>query len=278
MNNIKKQFNQKFDKKRLSNTQEINIKNKIINGYKKKQKNKTIFLSLILIFNIILISTGITYGKEIKDYVTNMYIKVYTEKNNEGEDIQKLKIMSNLVTELNYDANLTEPKCASGINLFENTPINKECLPMYTYEELEKELDIKLLKNDLFKKNSFILTNMQKKDDKIASMTLTMGNTLVEDEDKESSASYVVYTINIRTKYNDNINNELNHGNYTEDTIPKYKIDNLNTVAYGIEYGRRRSIYFDYDNIMYSFSFNPNVASRDNPDDEVQKILDSFHY
>lgn len=73
--------------------------------------------------------------------------------------------------------------------------------------------------------------------------------------------------------YSEKDNGELNHGNYTDKTIPKYEIENLNTVAYGIEYGKRRTIYFDYDNIVYSFTMNPSLEVRDNPDEEVRRIL-----
>lgn len=277
MNKLNENFNNAFKNVKLSKDKSNDLKALIITGYKKRKRNKRIILSVFIILNIALVSTGITYAKEIKEMVTSIFTRAYTIKNNDGEEIQKLKIMSNVIKELNYDANLSEPKCQTGINSFENKPINEDCFSMYTYEELESELGIKLLKNDLFKRNKFILSRIQRNEGKIADISLEMGNVFINNKENLNS-SLVNYNIYIHTKYREDNNGELNHGNYTEETIPKYKIDKLNTIAYGIEYGRRRVIYFDYDNIMYSFSMSPSIEVRDNPDKEVQRILDAFHY
>lgn len=70
-----------------------------------------------------------------------------------------------------------------------------------------------------------------------------------------------MWLLAILNRYSENDYGELNHENYTDKTIPKYEIENLNLVAYGIEYGKRRTIYFDYDNIVYSFSMNPSLEA-----------------
>ena len=49
-------------------------------------------------------------------------------------------------------------------------------------------------------------------------------------------------------------------------------------MAYGIEYGRRRSVYMEYDDVLYSFTLNPGADYHNKSDEEVQKILDGFHY
>ncbi len=278
MKKLNDSFNNTFDNVSLSKEKLNDLNIKILKGYKKRKREKRIILSVILLLNIMLISTGVVYANEIKEIFTNLFTKTYTEKGDNGEELQKLKIMFNTVKELNYDANLKEPRCETGINTFENVPLNKDCLSMYTYEELEKKLDIKLLKNDLFKRDKFILTRLERKDNKISSLMLEMNNTLVGDKDEDSNSSMINFSIHIRTKYNENNKSEINHGNYNQDTMPKYKVDNLNTIAYGIEYGKRRQIYFEHDNVLYSFSLRPSLESRDNPDKEVQKILDAFHY
>ena len=56
-----------------------------------------------------------------------------------------------------------------------------------------------------------------------------------------------MWLLAILNRYSENDYGELNHENYTDKTISKYEIENLNLVAYGIEYGKRRTIYFDYD-------------------------------
>lgn len=135
MKKLNDSFNNTFDNVSLSKEKLNDLNIKILKGYKKRKREKRIILSVILLLNIMLISTGVVYANEIKEIFTNLFTKTYTEKGDNGEELQKLKIMFNTVKELNYDANLKEPRCETGINTFENVPLNKDCLSMYTYEE-----------------------------------------------------------------------------------------------------------------------------------------------
>lgn len=277
MNKINDRFNNTFDNIKLSKSQSNDLNQKIILGYKKRKRNKKIIFSVLVITSMILVGTGVTYANEIKEIVSSIFTKPYTEKVDDN-DVQKIKLKYNGVKKINYEANLKEP-IGGGIDSFNNEPIDKDSYSMYTYEELEKELGTKLLKNDLFKRDKFILETLEKKDGKIATISLYMTNVFMYDNKENKNVSFVSFNILIKTKYAERKeNSELNHGNYTDETIPKYKVGKLNTIAYGIEYGKRRRVYMEYDDVIYSFTLSTGADYRDKPDEEVQKILDGFHY
>ena len=275
MNKLNDRFNNTFDNIKLSKSQSNDLNQKIILGYKKR--NKKIIFSVLVITSMILVGTGVTYANEIKEIVTSIFTKSYTEKVDDN-DVQKIKLKYNGVKKINYEANLKEP-IGGGIDSFNNEPIDKDSYSMYTYEELEKELGIKLLRNDLFKRDKFILKRLEKKDGKIATIILYMTNVFKYDNKENKNVSFVSFNILIKTKYAERKeNSELNHGNYTDETIPKYKVNQLNTIAYGIEYGKRRRVYMEYDDVLYSFTLSTGADYHNKPDEEVQKILDGFHY
>lgn len=277
MNKINDCFNNTFDNIKLSKSQSYDLNQRIILGYKKRKRNKKIIFSLIMMFSILIIGTGIAYANEIKEIVTSIFTKSYTEKV-DGNDVQKIKLKYNGVKEINYNADLKEPT-GSGIDSLNNEPIDKDSYSMYTYEELEKELGIKLLRNDLFKRDKFILKTLEKKNGKISTISLYMTNVFKYDNKENKNVSFVSFNILIKTKYAESKeNSELNHGNYTDETIPKYKVGKLNTIAYGIEYGKRRRVYMEYDDVIYSFTLSPGADYYNKSDEEVQKILDAFHY
>lgn len=277
MNKLKEKYIDNISNIVLTDERNAYLRLETINRYKKRKRNKKIIFSLIMMFSILIIGTGITYAEEIKEIVTSIFTKSYTEKV-DGNDVQKIKLKYNGVKEINYNADLKEPT-GSGIDSFKNEPIDKDSYSMYTYEELEKELGIKLLKNDLFKRDKFILKTLEKNDGKIAIISLYMTNVFKYDNKENKNVSFVSFNILIKTKYAERKeNSELNHGNYTDETIPKYKVGKLNTIAYGIEYGKRRRVYMEYDDVIYSFTLSTGADYRDKPDEEVQKILDAFHY
>lgn len=277
MNKLKEKYIDNISNIVLTDERNDYLKLETINRYKKRKKKNKIIFSLIMIFSILIIGTGITYAEEIKEIVTSIFIKSYTEKIDNNE-VQKIKLKYNSVKKINYEADLKEPT-GSGIDSLNNEPIDKDSYSMYTYEELEKELGIKLLRNDLFKRDKFILKTLEKKNGKIATICLYMTNAFKYDNKENKNVSFVSFNILIKTKYAERKeNSELNHGNYTDETIPKYKVGKLGTMAYGIEYGKRRRVYMDYDDVLYSFTLSPGADYHNKPDEEVQKILDGFHY
>ena len=277
MNKLKEKYIDNISNIVLTDERNAYLRLETINRYKKRKRNKKVIFSLIMMFSILIIGTGIAYANEIKEIVSSIFTKSYTEKV-DGNDVQKIKLKYNGVKEINYNADLKEPT-GSGIDSFKNEPIDKDSYSMYTYEELEKKLGIKLLKNDLFKRDKFILKTLEKNDGKIATISLYMTNVFKYDNKENKNVSFVSFNILIKTKYAERKeNSELNHGNYTDETIPKYKVGKLNTIAYGIEYGKRRRVYMEYDDVIYSFTLSTGADYRDKPDEEVQKILDAFHY
>lgn len=277
MNKLKEKYIDNISNIVLTDERNDYLKLETINRYKKRKKKNKIIFSLIMIFSILIIGTGITYAEEIKEIVTSIFTKSYTEKIDNNE-VQKIKLKYNSVKKINYEADLKEPT-GSGIDSLKNEPIDKDSYSMYTYEELEKELGIKLLRNDLFKRDKFILKTLEKKNGKISTISLYMTNVFKYDNKENKNVSFVSFNILIKTKYAERKeNSELNHGNYTDETIPKYKVGKLNTMAYGIEYGKRRRVYMDYDDVLYSFTLSPGADYHNKPDEEVQKILDGFHY
>lgn len=277
MNKLNDSFTNTFDSIKLSKEKSNSLNKKIIFAYKQKRKKMKIIVSILAIASVLLVGSGIAYANEIKEIVSSIFTKSYTEKV-DGNDVQKIKLKYNGVKEINYNADLKEPT-GGGIDSLKNEPIDKDSYSMYTYEELEKELGTKLLKNDLFKRDKFILETLEKKDGKIATISLYMNNAFMYDNKENKNVSIVNFNILIKTKYAERKeNSELNHGNYTDETIPKYKVNQLNTIAYGIEYGKRRRVYMEYDDVVYSFTLSTGADYRDKPDEEVQKILDAFHY
>ena len=277
MNKLNDSFTNTFDSIKLSKEKSNSLNQKIIFAYKQKRKKMKIIVSILAIASVLLVGSGIAYAYEIKEIVSSIFTKSYTEKV-DNNDVQKIKLKYNGVKEINYNADLKEPT-GSGIDSFKNEPIDKDSYSMYTYEELEKKLGIKLLKNDLFKRDKFILKTLEKNDGKIATIGLYMTNVFKYDNKENKNVSFVSFNILIKTKYAERKeNSELNHGNYTDETIPKYKVGKLGTIAYGIEYGKRRRVYMEYDDVIYSFTLSPGADYRDKPDEEVQKILDGFHY
>ena len=277
MNKLNDSFTNTFDSIKLSKEKSNSLNKKIIFAYKQKRKKMKIIVSILAIASVLLVGTGIAYANEIKEIVTSIFTKSYTEKV-DGNDVQKIKLKYSGVKEINYNADLKEPT-GSGIDSFKNEPIDKDSYSMYTYEELEKKLGIKLLKNDLFKRDKFILKTLEKNDGKIATIGLYMTNVFKYDNKENKNVSFVSFNILIKTKYAERKeNSELNHGNYTDETIPKYKVNQLNTIAYGIEYGKRRRVYMEYDDVLYSFTLSTGADYHNKPDEEVQKILDGFHY
>ena len=100
MNKINDCFNNTFDNIKLSKSQSNDLNQRIILGYKKRKRNKKIIFSILVITSMILVGTGITYAEEIKEIVTSIFTKSYTEKIDNNE-VQKIKLKYNGVKKIN---------------------------------------------------------------------------------------------------------------------------------------------------------------------------------
>lgn len=276
MKNLNSRFTKTFNEMQLSSEKEDYLKEKIVSGYKKKKKRKNVILSVIIVFGILLVGTGITSAKDFKANLDKLIMKV--KVNQEGEPSNQILVRYDGGKKINNAANLSEPKCETGIDSILNKPIKEECLSMYSYDELESELDIKLLKSDLFKKNRFILSDLKREDSKITSLKLFMANVLTPDSIDEVYGSWIDMRILINTK-KVNIDDDKVDYNVedSENKFLKYYVKNLDSFAAGVKVGRIRMVYLVYDDVLYNFSIIPSGKARDNPDEEVMRILDSLH-
>lgn len=275
MNDLENQFKQHFDNISWSAEKEKKIKSGIISGYKNKQKKRKIIFSLIFSLSMVLLGTGITYAAEIKESINKIITNISKEKTNTGLTYVNYKIQSDARKELNYDAKLSEPMCTKFVDEFLGISKDDECYSTYTYESLEQILGIKILKNDLFKHNEFILKQLLREDGKISFIELQMINPT--DAKKNSvEIPQVYFKIYIRTKYSKSKNNLLWDVNlFSEDKVHEYNVKKLNTKAYGTNYtSYGRNVFLVYDDIIYRIK----IATGKEPDKDTQKILDAFHY
>lgn len=278
MNDLKAQFKKQFDKLDIPSEREEILKNQIIDGYKKKQRNKKVVFSILIVFSGLLLGTGIIYAKDIKANIDKIVTKISERKNSQGILYKNYKIESDARKELNYDAKLEEPKCDDYIDNFTGITEDNKCYTLYTYDELESELGIKLLKNDLFERNKFILKRVSRINGKISFIELQIKNPM-NAKMNSSETTYITMSVYMLTKYHKSKNNKLWEFNDTSDGIHEYYIKNLDTTAHGTGHGHlSRYVFLVYDDIIYKLRIKAGGENVKYPDKEVQRILDSFHY
>lgn len=279
MKRLESQYKKHFDNIDWSSEKEESLKISIINGYKKKQRKRKILYSIVIIFSILLVGTGVTYADDIKESINNIVAKIRNEKTPSGVPYTNYRIESEARKKLNYDAKLSEPKCTKFVDEYLGISDNDECYSIYTYEELEDALGIKILKNDLFKHNEFILKRLSRVDGKISFIELQMINPM--DAKKNSTEiTDINFTIYMRTKYHKSKNNTLWGGNYSsKDNVREYIIQNLKNKAYGNTAGSfGRNVFLVHDDIAYRLKMFVGGENIKTPDKEVQRILEAFHY
>ena len=106
MNKINDRFNNTFDNIKLSESQSNELNQKIILGYKKRKRNKKIIFSLIMMFSILIIGTGITYANDIKASISKVITKINNRTTSNGSTYTNFKLESKArkkLKELNVD-------------------------------------------------------------------------------------------------------------------------------------------------------------------------------
>lgn len=192
MKKAEENYKNNLNRIEFSNDRKNDLKDKIILNYKKKEKRKNVVFSILIVFSILLVGTSITYADDIKYGINKVITKIYNGKSNDGSKYTNYKIESDAIVELNYDAILRDPKCEKIIDDYAGISNNDECYSLYSYEELEKELGIKLLKNDLFINNSLILNEVSRVDEKISYIKLRMPNPMnIKKESLDSTKIWV---------------------------------------------------------------------------------------
>ena len=280
MNKLKQEYIDNISNIVLTDERNDYLRLETIKQYKKRKKKNRIMFSLIMIFSILLIGTGITYAEEIKDGISKVITKITNLKTQNDSYYTNYKLESEARKKLNYKANLNEPRCQRSFNLFENISDDDACYFAYTPEELENVLGIKILKNDFFKDNRMLLTKVSRTDGNISYIKLHMPNPMNTKFGVRNQTA-VWLDVAMRTKYNDkNIDTVWEANVSSENNIHEYYIKAINEKAYATYVSPKstQNIIIIHDNIAYRLKVHMGTDDSNDPFGTVQKILDGFHY
>ena len=253
MKNINKLYKDGFDNLELSEDRKEDILNGIYRDFNKYKKIKISVISLLLI-----LFTGITYiGVTRADEIIE-YFKVKTVKCDNGEATIGRAKSERLV--INYDANLPEHELSE-------KPIS------FSYDEIEKLLNIKLVKNKKFDNEKIHLSYLKKENNEIASVRLDI---------PFSKTNRYHLSMSFITKYH--IGNDVIEWNTkTNRQANEYTLKNLNTKAYVLQFAGEpwtSSIYnviFIYEGITYYSTFTIHERTPEKRKEAVMEVLDSFY-
>ena len=279
MNKLKEKYIDNISNIVLTDERNDYLKLETINRYKKRKKQNKIVFSLIMIFSILIIGTGITYANDIKASISEVITKISNRTTSNGSTYTNFKLESKARKKLNYDAVLRESTCQNYIGSCDTIDAIYECYSIYTYEELEKTLGIEILKNDLFKDNRIVVTKISREDEKISYLRFSMPNPM--DAEKNSRKATKIYMeIIMRTKYNTSNNDTIWEANLSsEKNIKEYYIKSINDKAYIFyTFSHTQSVFIIHDDILYRLKISIGDDYSSNPDKAVQKILEAFHY
>ena len=280
MSKLKNNYIDNIDKITLTDERIKYLKKQTISRYYKTKKKNSIMLCLIAAFSILIVSAGVTYAEEIKDGISKVITKITNLKTQNDSYYTNYKLESEARKELNYKANLNEPRCQRSFNLFENISDDDACYSAYTPEELSNVLGIKILKNDFFKDNRMLLTNVSRVDGNISYIKLHMPNPMNTKFGVRNQTA-VWLDVAMRTKYNDkNIDTVWEANVSSENNIHEYYIKAINEKAYATYVSPKstQNIIIIHDNIAYRLKVHMGTDDANDPFGTVQKILDAFHY
>ena len=259
MKKIDKMTKKFFDELSVSEIKKNDIYDNIVNK-KEKYKFHHLVTAVSCCFILLIGIFSVVYAEQIGDVFNTLKVK-YLEKTIDNKKYIVPNVKSDSQAVINYKADL----------------VNGES---YSYEELSDKLGINILRNSLFKKNNFTISNIIKKDNNIGILGLQMDNAL--DEQPKYKGGYyrdvilVRYEVVIATKYAER------RAERTYSYIDKFEefyINNLNTKAILIcvtgDYSDNMwEVRFDYNNISYHLSFI--FATSGNHREELINILNSF--
>ena len=217
----------------LSKTKNYNyIMNIIENSSSTKKAFKLRYayaIAIILIAGVIGVSAAV--GNIVKSY------KIDTIDNLPYEESSEKRIKFDNKLDREYDSKLFK-KAES-----------------YTYDEIEKKLQLKLLKNKNFDRNMYLLTNLEIKNDKIAQVAFWQVNS---DKSRRFEGKYLFYFA-ITTNYFDEDNTAAiiggKGGEYREHYIKSLDTLALITKSNGdIPCGPAR-VHFSYNEVVYGLRF-----------------------
>jgi len=245
VNDLNKKYKETFDKIEILGNKSEKVYNSIL---KKTVKNQLIlrptFISIIIMLCII--GIGVVYAEDISKAFNSLVI---TKKNDEHGNI-RIETHSSARPEINYDANLPEVEIKEANDVLTH---NK-----YSFEELEKLLNIKILRSKFFKNDKLVQLETKKLNNKIAYSSFGLQNfTNVKVEEGQ----YGMY-FNILTKYATEEMEKSAKSIFTErNRTELYYIKSIKTEAVIIKGVLPDSkvqewrVEFDYAEIHYGFNF-----------------------
>lgn len=266
MKDYEKKFMNEFSKINITEESTNEIKENIRKRYtKRKIRNKTILCISSILF-VFLVGFSFVYAKELKDFINRFIItKHVDEKGNEY-----ISGKASFVKEMNYDADIPEV-------------VERGTGETYKIKDLEKLLDMKILRSDYIKTDEIKQSLTKKVDNKIASSSFTIDN-FTRPTKKEDTGDKYNLTISFTTKYSDN---NTSYFNMSPGVASKeYHIKGLDTNAYILLINvaspqdriSRAFAGFIYDNVEYfiDFRFLPKEYQND-ATQIIRDVLDSFY-
>lgn len=279
MNKLKKEYIDNVNNIFLTDERNDYLRLEMINRYKKRKKRNNIVFSLIIVFSILIVGTGVTYANEIKASISKVITKISNRTTSNGSTYTNFKLESGARKKLNYDAVLRESTCQTYVGSCDTVDVIDKCYSLYTYEELEKVLGIEILKNDLFKDNRIVVTKISRENEKISYLRFSMPDPMAAEKDSGKTTK-VYMEIIMRTKYNTSSTDTIWEANLSsEKNIKEYYIKSINDKAYIFyTFSHNQNVFIIHDDILYRLKISIGDDYSSNPDKAVQKILEAFHY
>ncbi len=256
----------------LSNTEANKIKNIVLNSKNRNRAFKPKY-ALLLTVIIFLTSTTIVYGKNLVSLFKGFFFNTEEINNPENENISTKFKVSHFID----ITNIPDGK------VFSENDLNAE----FNYNDIEKKLGTKILKNSLLDKKDFVLNAIGFNDKNLSKIGFAMENNPIKIE-KSGNEEKLIYSFRIWTQFStdderDKYSNYINAEYYEMST---YHIDSLNVDAYIFEpkemnnladwqiecncFPIEARIFFAYNGVLYKI-FITRVDRHD-----FYKFLDSF--
>lgn len=271
---LENNYKKVMKKIKLSQEKKDEIYEKILNKQVKKNYFNPIVIAIVICLVTVFGTLGTVYAEEIKNAINTILMK-----RTYNEEKHATKLESNGLAIINYNANIPEVESKTKEEISKGI-VNE----YYSYEELEKLLEIKLLKSDYFKNNMLYQNHTKKENGKISEAGFSIKNFTDVKGDLDNVYSMGIY---IKTKYAPEEIQNLPYyeisGSFLEE---EYFIKSLNTNAYIFKTDCSNSsscfvqtwqIKFVYENICYSFKFQFINETTEFIRSEIFNILESLY-
>ena len=281
---MKDKFKNSLNKYELDEDSLSNIKSNIYTKYKKHQRNKKIILSVVTCFFIVISSLGIVYADEIKETVDKILVQYGYIIDEDGNKQDAIKVDLSIDSKINYQAKLEAPKCTKNIDWTYGIKEDDECYTTYSIEELEKELNIKLLKNNDFKNQDLILEIIRRdNENNIQHIELKNINPYQIIPNKKGNYKNINglkinLTISLTTKYEKKDDDIMVIPKLDGATVKKIKLSKIDGEAIIWDWGDNgfKFIWLESKDVIYYFKIK-GIGNIDE-NKEIEKMLNELFY